>query len=371
MRKVINICVALCVMSTFAIAQISKPSPYTVTGNIKGLNNDSVFVVFQNKQSNKLDTLSAVSRKDKFEFKGTTSGQNFVNLFFENIRSRKMTYFYLEPGNIHISGNMDSLSYVKVSGTKTNDDYAKTQEYLVPIYESRSALVQKIRNLQENTPEYTALANKIKAKNDAVNDYKIQFIKDNPASDISLGYLFVLQDGLPLNLAESLYTSLSESLKESQQGKYIGDKLAANKTVAIGQKAPDFTSSDTTGAPIKLSDFKGQYVLLEFWAHWCVPCRAQHPHMKVIYDKYKDKGFTILQYSVDFKKDEKKWKEAIVKDGLDWPQASDLSTGRSPVAELYGVQPIPDSFLISPDGTILGRRLSHKELDDVLSKTLN
>src|SRR5690606_24996709 len=116
-----------------------------------------------------------------------------------------------------------------------------------------------------------------------------------------------------------------------------------NKTVAIGKKAPDFTSTDTSGVKVKLSDFKGKYVLLEFWANWCVPCRALNPHLKEVYHKFKDKDFTIVQYSIDVKKDEQKWKDAIKQDGLPWTQLCDLSNGQAPVAKLYGVQPIPDS----------------------------
>lgn len=352
------------------LAQQTEANKYRITGNIKGLKEDRIYIIVHKEESGS-DTLQAKGSKDKFVLNGMTDKSRFVQLHFGDPKSRKSTYFYLEPGNINISGNIDSLDDIKSVGTPTNDSYTATLQYLLPIYKRRSGLIQQIRNLEEGTSDYKRLAASIKSKNDSVNNFKINFIRENPNSDISLGYLYVLQDNLPVDLADTLYKNLSAGLKESGQGKYIAEKLIASKTVAIGKKAPDFTSSDTTGAPIKLSDFKGKYVLLEFWAHWCVPCRAQHPHMKETYDKFKDKGFTILQYSIDVKKDEKKWKDAIVKDGLVWPQASDLSTGKAPVAELYGVQPIPDSFLIAPDGTIIGRRLNHKELNETLSKLLN
>lgn len=368
----IGLCVFLASIGYKAQAQKSKEGNYQISGQIKGLNNSKVYIiVYKDGVNEKIDTLTTTSIGEKFELKGSTDKSRFVQLHLGEINPRKTSYFYLEPGKIKITGDVDLPDEIKISGTETNEAYTKTQEFLVPLYKRRSALIQKIRSLEEETADYKNLAASIKSKSDSVNNYKVFFIKENPHSDISLGYLYVLQDNLPIGLADTLYTNLSSNLKATTQGKYIGDKLAASKTVAIGKKAPDFTSSDTTGTPIRLSDFKGKYVLLEFWAHWCVPCRAQHPHMKVIYEKFKDKGFTILQYSIDVKKDEKKWKEAIVKDGLVWPQASDLSKGKAPVAELYGVQPIPDSFLICPDGTILGRRLSHQELEDLLSKNIN
>lgn len=130
-------------------------------------------------------------------------------------------------------------------------------------------------------------------------------------------------------------------------------------------------SKDTSGNPVKLSDFRGKYVLLEFWANWCVPCRAQHPHLKEVYKKYNDKGFTILQYSVDEKSAADKWKAAIVKDELVWTQTSDLAGLASMVAKTYGVQPIPDNFLIDPTGKIIGRRLQGKELEKMLDELID
>ena len=144
------------------------------------------------------------------------------------------------------------------------------------------------------------------------------------------------------------------------------EKIVARKRVNIGNPAPDFVSTDTSGNSIRLSSFQGKYVLLEFWANWCVPCRQQSPHLVEMFKKYGDKGFTIVQYSTDEKNAEEKWKAAIRKDKLTWTQVSDLNGFENKVSKLYGVQPIPDNFLIDPAGIIIGRRLEGKELEEKL-----
>jgi peroxiredoxin len=174
-----------------------------------------------------------------------------------------------------------------------------------------------------------------------------------------------------LEEVEKLYNSLSSEARANDMVSMIPAKIKAKKSVAAGNTAPDFTSTDTLGRMVKLSDFRGKYVLLDFWASWCVPCRKQSPQLKEVYKKYADKGFTILQYSVDEKKDADKWKAAIQKDGLLWPQISDLGGLESNVSKLYGVQPIPDNFLIDTKGVIIGRGFEPQELEEKLSKLLN
>lgn len=367
MKKICSVLSGLLLIAGSAVAQ----KPFEINGSIKGLNNDRIYLIVRPPEnSRKTDTLVTQSVGDKFKFAGNIQKQRRVELYIGDIRSRRNANFYLEPGKIQLKGHIDSLNYLSATGTRTNDEFTATQRYLTPIYERRSALYQKGRGLGESDPELARLMKIAQAKTDSINAYKIRFMESHPKSEISYGYLYVLQDALPTATAERILSTFPEEWRNSPEGERIQTKLQASKTVAIGNKAPDFTSTGPNGEKIKLSDFKGKYVLLEFWAHWCVPCRAQHPHLKEVYNKFKNKGFTILQYSVDVKKDEQKWKDAIKQDGLLWPQTSDLSNGQAPVATLYGVQPIPDSFLISPDGTILGRRLNPKELEGKLEEFL-
>ena len=198
----------------------------------------------------------------------------------------------------------------------------------------------------------------------------MDFIKTHPRSLMSGTFLYVLEDKIPLEQLEELYSPMSNEIKQSGFGSIVREKIVARKRVIIGNPAPDFVSTDTSGKSIRLSSFRGKYVLLEFWANWCVPCRQQSPHLVEMYKKYSDKGFTIIQYSVDEKKDEEKWKAAIRKDQLTWTQLADLNGFENKVSKLYGVQPIPDNFLIDPSGKIIGRRVEGKELEEKLKKLL-
>jgi len=140
--------------------------------------------------------------------------------------------------------------------------------------------------------------------------------------------------------------------------------------VAIGKPAIDFTANDTEGKPVKLSDHYGKYLLVDFWAAWCGPCRKENPNLVKAYHKYKDKGFDVFGVSLDRTKEA--WLKAIAKDELTWTQVSDLKYWHSEPAALYGVRAIPANFLLSPDGKIVGKNLTgeelHKKLEELLGE---
>ncbi|KKX47054.1 TlpA family protein disulfide reductase, partial [Sphingobacterium sp. IITKGP-BTPF85] len=138
--------------------------------------------------------------------------------------------------------------------------------------------------------------------------------------------------------------------------------------LAVGQPAPDFESFTPNNKSIKLSDFKGKYVLLDFWASWCMPCRQENPNIVKLYNQYKGKGFDVFGVSLD--DNPGPWMRAIADDQLQWTQASDLKAWGSVVVGLYRITGIPASYVLNPEGLIIAKNLRGKELEDFLKKTL-
>jgi peroxiredoxin len=148
----------------------------------------------------------------------------------------------------------------------------------------------------------------------------------------------------------------------------LDDQAKKYSKIAMGTKAPDFTQNDTLGKPVSLSSFKGKYVLLDFWASWCAPCRAENPNVVNAYQKYKDKGFTVLGVSLDGLGSKDGWLKAVVKDHLGWTQVSELTGGNNSAALLYDVKLIPQNFLIDPNGMIVGKNLRGEALNAKLAE---
>lgn len=259
-----------------------------------------------------------------------------------------------------MKGIYEPPARIVVSGSGGQAEYEKLQK---AIQDNRNTL----------TSSKQASESEIREKYDSIMEKEqaiiLGFIKDHPASHLSANQLFYVLNENNLSECKELYQALTEQVKGSYEGKKVTERIAALESVQTGMTAPDFSQPDTLGNSVALSSFSGKYVLLEFWASWCGPCRAEGPNLLKAYNRYKDSGLVILAVSLD--KDAEKWKEAIVKDNLPWIHVSDLKYFSNRVAELYGVHAIPSNFLISPEGKIIAKNLRGESLHQVLESLWN
>lgn len=172
----------------------------------------------------------------------------------------------------------------------------------------------------------------------------------------------------PLAEVEGWVKMIDETAMQSDYGVALNDLINTEKMLGYGQKAPIFTQNNPDGKPVTLESFKGKYVLIDFWASWCGPCRMENPNVVRAYEQFKSKNFTVLGVSLD--KDKGKWLKAIEDDHLKWTHVSDLGYWNNAVALLYKVRSIPQNFLLDPDGRIIGKNLRGEELSGFLQKVL-
>jgi len=280
---------------------------------------------------------------------------------------------FIEPSKLSISFK-DSIKYATLKNSKIHNEYVQYTNYTLPFDKQIYALDQQYTKIPKDKLTDTSVVNSLKQRFLNISQQRKTLIKqyfnDYPNSYVSLFMLNSEFGGKKMDISEiePLYNNLGKDVKKTGLGKYLGEQINANKFTAIGSIAPDFTAKSPDDKEIKLSDFKGKYVLLDFWASWCGPCRQENPAIVNAYQKFKNKNFTILGVSLDKAKDP--WVKAIADDKLTWAHASSLNYFYGKEVELYGIKSIPQNFLIDPNGKIIAKNLRGEELINTLEEFL-
>jgi len=353
---------------------------YIITGTIKGVDGKKVYLEVQDDMTGAFKTLdTVVVEGGKFTIKGSAKESDINLIQIESVEGK--IPFILENGDIEMDINKDSLSLVKVTGTYNNDE-------LTAYRELGSAIQKKMMKFQKDNMAKMNLAQQKKdtATINALSkeyfkfqkDFAAQseeYVKKHPKSFISLLLIesFFQQMVEPAKIT-TYFNGLDKELKANKHGKKIKSQLdlinkpAAPAGVAVGAMAPDFSAPDPNGKMVSLKQCMGKVTLIDFWASWCNPCRAENPNNVAMYNEFHAKGLNIIGVSLD--KDAAKWKEAIAKDKLTWPQISNLKYWDEPIRVTYGVESIPATFLLDANGTVVAKDLTGAALKAKVAELL-
>jgi peroxiredoxin len=319
-------------------------------------------------------------QNDKFHFTAKVTEPTLANLMvrFEPVAGKdrprvERMQLFIEPGNITVSVK-DSMDLATVSGSQSQKAFEALSKLEKPYDEKAEALSKKYRQYYD--AKDTAGTKSLEAEFDKLSQEREKkvyhtYLMENANSPIAL-YVLNQYAGYDIDAkkVEPLFKKLPAATRSLPSGIAFKERIETAKKTGVGAYAMNFTQNDTLDKPVSLSDFKGKYVLIDFWASWCGPCRAENPNVVKAFNEYKDKDFTVLGISLDQPGKKQAWLDAIHKDNLTWTHVSDLKFWDNAVAKQYGIRAIPQNLLIDPTGKIIAKNIRGEELTKKLEEVI-
>lgn len=336
---------------------------FTLNGKIEGQRTGMVYLYYPGMDDKRMKD-SVLIVNGKFSFRGNINGPSMAYLQLkEDKRNEKNSLqFFLEPSKINIALKLNKFADAKISGSASQYEYAlllKSKNEISAKYQVQLDSLRTEKDHEKNAEIREKLAPYFSEMDQA----DFLFFDRHPDSYVTLNLMRYHTGDLTLDSLQMFYDRLGEKLQQTKDGEDLAGEIEKLRGGSPGSMAKEFSATDINGKELNLADFKGKYVLLDFWASWCVPCRKGNPHLKELYAKYKGQGIEFIGVSDDDRNHDA-WKKAVEKDGLPWRhvlRGLDMEKrmkgepNETDISEKFGIHTLPTKVLIDREGKIIGR----------------